>query len=110
MDSSLQMLLNVWSEVSRHILIDESVTRVMPLLSHLLPLDTLLVRHVDRARSSLETVAMAMVQPVPATGGGKTECTPVDLDRILAWCREGPLLRRKPLDSEAIAGPPASRV
>ena len=32
MDSSPQMLLNVWREVSRHIRIDESVTRVMPLL------------------------------------------------------------------------------
>ena len=63
MDSSPQMLLNVWREVSRHILIDESVTRVMPLLSPELPLDALLVRYVDLARSSLETVAAAMVRP-----------------------------------------------
>ena len=64
MDSSPQMLLNVWREVSRHIRIDESVTRVMPLLSPGLPLDALLVRHVDLARTSLETVAAVLVRPV----------------------------------------------
>ncbi len=93
MDSSPQLLLNVWRGVSRHILIDESVTRVMPLLSPELPLDALLVRHVDLARTTLETVAAAMVRPGQAPGRAKTECTPEDLDRILAWCREGPLLR-----------------
>jgi hypothetical protein len=93
MDSSPQLLLNVWREVSRHTLIDESVTRVMPLLSPELPLDALLVRHVDLARTTLETVAAAMVRPGQAPGGAKTEYTPEDLDRMLAWCREGPLLR-----------------
>src|SRR5271157_3243726 len=93
MDSSPQMLLNVWREVSRHIRIDESVTRVMPLLSDRLPLDTLLVRHVDLAKTSLETVAAAMIHPGQASGGAKTECTPENLDRILAWCREGHLVR-----------------
>ena len=89
------MLLNVWREVSRHILIDESVTRVMPLLSDRLPLDALLVRHVDLARTSLETVAAVMVRPGQAAGGAKTECSPEDLDRILAWCREGHLVRAR---------------
>ena len=93
MDSSPQMLLNVWREVSRHIRIDESVTRVMPLLSPGLPLDALLVRHVDLARTSLETVAAVLVRPDQASGGAKTQCTPEDLDRILAWCREGHLVR-----------------
>ncbi len=93
MDSSPQLLLNVSREISLHILIDESVTRVMPLLSPELPLGALLVRHVDLARTTLETVAAAMVRPGQAPGGAKTECTPEDLDRILAWCREGPLLR-----------------
>src|SRR5271157_4530315 len=93
MDSSPQMLLNVWREVSRHVLIDESVTRVMPLLSHRLPLDALLVRHVDLARTSLETVAAAVVRPGQASGGAKTECSREELDRILAWCREGHLVR-----------------
>ena len=73
MDSSPQLLLNVWREVSLHILIDESVTRVMPLLSPELPLDALLVRHVDLARTTLETVAAAMVRPGQAPGRGEDE-------------------------------------
>ena len=93
MDSSPQMLLNVWREVSRHILIDESVTHVMPLLSDKLPLDVLLVRYVDLARTTLETVAIALLRPGQASLGAKTQCTPEDLDRIVAWCREGRLVR-----------------
>ncbi len=93
MDSSQQMLLNVWREVSRHILIDESVTRVMPLLSDRLPLDALLVRHVDLAKTTLETVAAALLRPGQASVGAKTQCTPEDLDRIVAWCREGQVVR-----------------
>ncbi len=93
MDSSQQMLLNVWREVSRHILIDESVTRVMPLLSDKLPLDALLVRFVDLARTTLETVAAALLRPGQASLGAKTECAREDLDRIVAWCRDGRLVR-----------------
>lgn len=109
MVSSPQMLLNVWREVSRHILIDESVTRVMPLLSERLPLDVLLVRHVDLAKTRLETVAEAMVRPYHVSGGRKTECTAADLDRILAWCREGHLVRRSSAGSETVAGSLAGR-
>jgi len=93
MNSFPRMLLNVWREVSRHILIDESVTRVMPFLGRRLPLDVLLIRHIDPARTNLETIAVGMVRPGPAPGGPRTECAPEELDRILAWCREGQLLR-----------------
>lgn len=96
MESSTKLLLNVWREVSRHILIDESVTRVMPLLSPELPVDTLLVRHVDLARTALETVAVATVDPGQASGMAKTLCTPRDFEQVLAWCRKGYLVRRSP--------------
>ena len=98
MESSTKLLLNVWREVSRHILIDESVTRVMPLLSPELPVDTLLVRHVDLARTALETVAVATVDPGQASGMAKTLCTPRDFEQVLAWCRKGYLVRADHLE------------
>ena len=86
------MLLNVWREVCRHIAIDESVARVMPLLVSQLPIDELLVRHIDVARSFLETVAERRLRG-PTQSTGKTECSPHDLDRIIDFCHQGKLLR-----------------
>jgi hypothetical protein len=87
------MLLNVWKEVCRHIVIDESVARVAPLLVSRLPLDELIVRHVDVARSCLETVAEGRLRSSPIHSPAKTECLPHDLDRIVDFCRQGSLLR-----------------
>ncbi len=87
------MLLNVWREVCRHIAIDESVARVTPLLVSQLPIDELLVRHIDVARSFLETVAEGKLRAGPVESAGKTECSPHDLDRIIDFCHQGKLLR-----------------
>ena len=87
------MLLNIWREVCRHIAIDESVARVMPLLVSQLPIDELLVRHIDVARSFLETVAEGRLRAGPIQSTGKTECLPHDLDRIIDFCHRGKLLR-----------------
>ena len=98
MHASSAMLLNVWREVCRHIVIDESVARVTPLLVSRLPIDELLVRHVDVARSCLETVAEGRLRSRPIHSPAKTECLPHDLDRIVEFCHQGKLLR----DSDAL--------
>ena len=74
MDSPIQVLLNVWREVCRHIAIDESAARVAPLLVQQLPLEELLIRSIDVARGCLETVAVGMADSGPAPASAKTQC------------------------------------
>jgi hydrogenase-4 transcriptional activator len=93
MDRHASLLLQVWREVCRHLELEESVARLAALLTRRLPADELLVRQVDRARGCLETVALGMGRPGPAPKRARTECAPTDLERILAWCRAGALLR-----------------
>jgi len=93
MDSSPQLLLNLWREVSLHILIDESVTRVMPLLSPELPLERFWSGTSTWREPLWRQSPRRWFAPAKLLEGAKTECTPEDLGRILAWCREGPLLR-----------------
>jgi transcriptional regulator with GAF, ATPase, and Fis domain len=86
------LLLNVWREVCHHIAIEESVTRVTPLLVGRIPLEELRVRYIDAARSYLETVAEGRIRAAAPDIPTKTELSRHDLDRILDWCHE-----RKPL-------------
>ena len=92
-DSTRELLLDVWREVCRHIAIDESVARVTPLLVPQLPLEEILVRQIDAERGVLDTVAVGLVRAAPNHLGAKTQCGPHDLARIIAWCHQGKLLR-----------------
>ncbi len=86
MESSTQVLLNVWREVCRHIAIDEAVGRLTPVLMRRFPLDELLVRHIDVSRRCLDTVAVGLLRPSTAHLGAKTECGPQDFGRLVDWC------------------------
>jgi transcriptional regulator with GAF, ATPase, and Fis domain len=87
------MILDVWREVCRHMAIDESVDRLTPLLVRQLPLDELMVRQLDVGRGFLETVAVGLMHPEVNPPNAKTECSPLDLARIVDWCRGGQLAR-----------------
>jgi transcriptional regulator with GAF, ATPase, and Fis domain len=86
-------LTAVWREVGRHHRLEESVARLAPLLARRLPADEILVRQVEPAREALDTVALGMDGPGPAPERARTPCGRDDLERILAWCREGAVLR-----------------
>jgi transcriptional regulator with GAF, ATPase, and Fis domain len=92
METWTQTVLNVWREVCRHILIDESVARATPFLVQQLPLAELLIRSVDLGKACIDTIALGMVRAAQAPMTAKTQCSPRDLDRIVAWCRDGRLL------------------
>ena len=63
----LNLLLDVWREVCRHLEIGESVGRLAPILARRLPVRFLLVRHFDLQRSCLETVATGCCASHPMT-------------------------------------------
>ncbi|NUQ61901.1 MAG: sigma-54-dependent Fis family transcriptional regulator [Pirellulales bacterium] len=115
-----ELLLDVWREACRHIRIDESAAAIAEMLSRQMPLGGLLVRRIDKARSCLETVAVALVDPSRHPEHARTECSSDDLNRVLTWCSRGEMLsghRREPpqsvlslvvpqeLDSAVLAGP-----
>ena len=83
------MLLDVWREVCRHILIDESVARVIPFLVREIPLQELLIRSIDVARSCLDTVALGMYRPRRCRRLQRRSAAARIWIRILGWCREG---------------------
>jgi transcriptional regulator with GAF, ATPase, and Fis domain len=83
------ILLELWREVCRHIEIGESIGRLAPILAKHLPTDFLLVRHFDVQHSCLETVATGACQSSPVSLPARSECSPHDLGRLLAWCRQG---------------------
>jgi transcriptional regulator with GAF, ATPase, and Fis domain len=89
MESWTQTVLNVWREVCRHILIDESVARVTPFLVQHLPLEELLVRSVDPGRGCVDTIALGMARAAQLPKTVKTQCSSSDLDSIIGWCRAG---------------------
>jgi transcriptional regulator with GAF, ATPase, and Fis domain len=92
------LLLDVWREVCRHIEIGDSIARLGPILMRRLPVETILVRRLDPARSCVETVAQggrAAVAPgaISATRGVRTDVAAGDLERLAGWCGQGKVYR-----------------
>jgi hydrogenase-4 transcriptional activator len=88
-----QLLLDVWREVCRHIEIGESVARVAPLMVRRLPVDLVLVRHLDVQRSWVETVASGLGRSEQAPPPPRNVCTPEDMKRLLIWCKQEQIFR-----------------
>ena len=80
MERFAPLLLDVWREIGRHIEIGEAAQRCAPVLARRLPVDRLLVRRLDLAHGSLETVASA---------AGRDPLAPAALQELAAFCRRG---------------------
>jgi transcriptional regulator with GAF, ATPase, and Fis domain len=114
-----RLLLDVWREACQHIEIGESVARIAPILVRRFAHDLLLVRHIDRERRCLETVAAGVGRAGPAPERTRSECSIEELGHIEAWCRREEVVRgpvpaingRLPglvpagLEGEVLAGP-----
>jgi hydrogenase-4 transcriptional activator len=79
------VLLEVWQEACRHIEIPESCGTIARLLGQHLPLEYLLVRRLDVAHSSLDTVAIGQPVPGPFHATPKRQLTPAKLERLRQW-------------------------
>jgi hydrogenase-4 transcriptional activator len=117
MEQFVPVLLDVWREVCRQIDIGQSLARAAPFLGRHLPADLVLVRSVDTQHECVETVAAVSLGAAALPRGTRTACRAEDLERLLAWCRQGQLLRRParpdlwsrllpaPLAGDVLAGP-----
>ncbi|MGQ9651720.1 MAG: sigma-54 interaction domain-containing protein [Phycisphaerae bacterium] len=89
----MPVLLDVWREACKHIEIGESVSRIGPVLTRRVPVDLVLVRRLDASRSAVETVAAGICGTAAPPEQTRNDCTPEEFRRLLAWCREGKVLR-----------------
>src|SRR6185436_13864805 len=92
----MQLLLDVWREACRHIEIGEFVARIAPRIGQRLPFELLIVRRVELDRLRLETVATGLQDSRTALPRARTECSQVEMDQVLRWCRNGEVLAGGP--------------
>ena len=104
MERYATLLLEIWSQVCRHLEIAESVERLAPLLAGRIPADLVLVRRIDVAGGFVETIALGSCRPGPVPPRTRVDVSPGDLQRLLAWCYRRQVLRL--VDGSASAGPP----
>lgn len=109
METYKETLLDVWREACRHIEIADAVALITPFLAGRLPLSTVLVRRIDIAHSSLETVAIGTTDPAHRPERTRTQLAPQDLEQLLVWCRRGVVMRGRAtkLANQVLAGVPA---
>jgi hydrogenase-4 transcriptional activator len=92
----MQLIVDVWREVCRHLEIHESLERLLPRLAERIPLEALIIRRIDRERSCLETVAGGYARPGTPPLVGKTALHDRALPELLKWCARGRVARRHP--------------
>jgi hydrogenase-4 transcriptional activator len=95
MEQFSAFMLEVWREASRHIEITEFAATLSAMLAQRLPHDRLLIQWIDRDRSRIETVAVE-----PAHGGDQFPHESIEwparrIERLVQWCRQGTVQRRK---------------
>src|SRR5262245_4492760 len=76
-----------------------------------MPIERLLVRHIEPERACIETVGVGPNRPTPRSLVARNDCAPAPLQRLLAWCHRGKVTRWRQggrIDRDlAIAVPPA---
>jgi hydrogenase-4 transcriptional activator len=90
----MQLIVDVWREVCRHLEIHESVERLLPRLAEQLPLDALVVRRIDRPRACIETVACGLARSGTRVPAAKTSLSEPELAQLLKWCKRGGVANR----------------
>jgi len=94
MEKFKTVLLNVWQEACRHIEISESTATISAILRRHMPINQILVRRIDRQHSCLETVAVGVAASENLPRDARTECSPSQMKKLLAWCRRGEVSQR----------------
>jgi hydrogenase-4 transcriptional activator len=99
---------HLWKFLGRHPSLDFAIQGAAQALRQALPLHSLAVRWLDLEHGVLTTVAEDSVLAQPGPSPARVECSSLDRDRLLEWCRRGePLAGRDgdPLLMDKLAGP-----
>jgi transcriptional regulator with GAF, ATPase, and Fis domain len=87
MERFREILLAVWREACQHIEIHQSLAPIADLLAKHLPLERLVVQHIDPDHNLVATVAAA--PQISAPPPNVSECTPAEIKKLLVWLRRG---------------------
>jgi len=93
MDSSRELLLEIWRESCRHIEIKQSVNQLVALLCQVMPVEMLVLRRFDFSAKAIDTVAVGQQRPGPEPADQQMKFTPDRWSRLIAWGAEGKLLQ-----------------
>ena len=86
----VELLLDVWREVGRHLEIQDSVDRIGPLIARRMPFESILVRVIDLERGRVETLVRAPPQERAGQVAQRyAEPSEAELEGLVAWWREG---------------------
>lgn len=99
MEPFQHVLLGAWQEACRHIDIGQSTANIAATLVRHVPIEQVLVRRIDAARSCLETVAVGLAERKHRLPDTRTDCTPAEKELLLAWCRRARVTHRFEDDS-----------
>jgi hydrogenase-4 transcriptional activator len=89
-----ELLLSVWREAGRHTEITATTTNITRLLARWMPIEQVFVRRIAPERSCLETVGIGTEKILPWSLGERSDCSPTQLQGLLAWCRRGEVTLR----------------
>lgn len=93
MEQFATLMLHVWQIASRHTEIALSTTDIAQILAQWMPLGQMLVRRIEPERACIETVGIAPQRSPARYLGDHSDCAPAHMQRLLAWCRRGEVIR-----------------
>jgi transcriptional regulator with GAF, ATPase, and Fis domain len=89
-----ELLLGVWREAGRQTDITTLTANITQLLAYWMPIQQILVRRIEFERSCLETVGIGTEKILRWPLGERSDCSPTQLRRLLAWCHRGEATHR----------------
>ncbi len=83
------LLLSIWREFCHGNEIQESIESIISLLRDHMPLDMMMVQHINLQQSYIETVGACTSGTVLPPARTKDIRSPDEVKRLLTWCRRG---------------------
>lgn len=96
MERHTTLLLAVWREVCKHVELAESLERTFPPIARRVPVERIVIRRLDLARSMLETIASTDASGQTRSEQSRTALQSAEAEDLLAWCRRSQAVRVGP--------------
>jgi len=100
MERHTTLLLAVWREVCKHVELAESLERTFGPIARRVPIERIVIRRLDLARSMLETIASADASGQTRSEQSRTALQSAEAEDLLAWCRRSQAVRVGPRGSK----------
>lgn len=103
MTDGVDIPLQLWREICRHPEIGSALSKLVPYLRSELPLKAVIVRRFELSRRQLETVGEEARDERDLSQHPHTDYNDVQLESVLAWCREGLVLHGAPHENPLLS-------